>query len=83
VIRDGKGFEQPCGALEDRSCAIYEARPSACRTFVCKLHEMHRVEGGPLEPKLAIIKRTRELLDARKHTDELEELLRHFDRILH
>lgn len=30
-------FRQPCSALEDCDCRVYEKRPSRCREFVCKL----------------------------------------------
>jgi len=93
VVAGGASFEQPCSALgeagpgERRACAIYEERPRACRAFVCELHERHRREGGPLEPRLAMVRRTRELL-ARAHRDgpdsdvtELRRLLEaHFAR---
>ena len=63
LIESGRGFEQPCSALEsDRTCAIYDDRPRACRRFVCKLHDRHRHEGGLLEARLAVVKRVHELL---------------------
>jgi hypothetical protein len=51
-------FEQPCAALRGCSCSIYEARPRACRKFECRL----LARGGPLEPRLAVVGRVRELL---------------------
>ncbi len=66
VLPDGTGFEQPCAALaRDEagcSCRVYASRPRACRTFVCRLHERHRLEGGPLAPRLHAVRRVRELL---------------------
>jgi hypothetical protein len=62
VLADGRAFEQPCSALSPAGCDAYDARPSACRHFVCRLYERHRREGGPLEPRLAAVERTRELL---------------------
>jgi Fe-S-cluster containining protein len=69
VLDSGRGFEQACSALAAiegeggrRSCAIYPARPHACRRFVCRLHERHRREGGPLEPRLVAVRRARELV---------------------
>jgi Fe-S-cluster containining protein len=70
VIGSGKAFEQPCAALraiaagadERRTCSIYGERPLACRRFTCRLHDRHRREGGPLEPRLAAVRRVRELL---------------------
>jgi hypothetical protein len=65
VVESGKAFDQPCAALEaDQGCrcSIYDERPLACRNFVCRLYDRHRREGGPLEPRLASVRRVRELL---------------------
>lgn len=67
VVASGGAFEQPCAALRDdgggrRPCSIHDARPAACRAFVCRLHDQHRREGGALEPRLAVVRRARELL---------------------
>jgi Fe-S-cluster containining protein len=70
VLRDGKGFEQPCAALSVREapdgargvCRIYDERPLSCRKFECRLYDRHRREGGPLEPRLAAVQRVRQLV---------------------
>jgi len=70
VLDGAKGFEQPCPALvpaegtDDarRKCSVYAERPGACRRFECRLHDRHRTEGGPLEPRLAAVRRVRELI---------------------
>jgi hypothetical protein len=70
VLESGKAFEQPCSALMPleagvdgrRTCSIYHERPLPCRGFVCRLYDRHRREGGPLEPRLAAVRRARELL---------------------
>ena len=86
VIPSGKSFEQPCSAFGDeRACGIYDARPSACRDFACRLFGAHARDGGDLEPRLAIVRRTRELLERARATgratSELESLLEtHFAR---
>jgi Fe-S-cluster containining protein len=71
VLRDDRAFEQPCAALARRGpssalreCTLYEERPRACRRFVCTLYERHRREGGPLEARLARVRRVRELLES-------------------
>jgi len=82
------GFEQPCEALVTvgaragarRSCRVYRDRPAACSRFVCRLYDRHRREGGPLEPRLAAVRRARELLAAVSARDpvglaEVSELL--------
>jgi hypothetical protein len=70
VVRGGASFEQPCSALADdargpverRGCTLYDDRPLSCRRFVCRLHEEYRREGGPIEERLAVVRRARELL---------------------
>jgi hypothetical protein len=67
VLDDGRGFRQPCPALARAeeggvSCGVYDERPAACRRFACRLFERHRAEGGPLEARLALVRRARELL---------------------
>lgn len=68
VLSDGRAFEQPCRALTEeprgRGCAAYADRPAACRRFVCRLHEIHRREGGPLGPRLAVVADARRRLAA-------------------
>ena len=61
IVGDG-AFEQPCAALVARSCSVYPERPLSCRRFVCRLHERHRTEGGPLEARLEAVRRVRELV---------------------
>jgi hypothetical protein len=68
VLASGQGFEQPCPALAgaegESGCSVYAERPRACRRFVCRLFEQHAREGGPLEPRLAAVRRVRELAAA-------------------
>jgi uncharacterized protein len=69
LVASGRGFEQPCAALDAevdgrRTCSIYAERPLSCRKFSCRLHDRHRREGGPLAPRLAAVRRVRELLRA-------------------
>ena len=79
VIPSGKSFEQPCTALVRAeeggfSCTVYASRPRACDRFVCRLFEEHRTNGGPLETRLAVVRRARSLLAAGSY-DELTPLL--------
>jgi Fe-S-cluster containining protein len=70
VLASGRGFEQRCAALEapgpvgQHRCAIYGERPRSCRNFTCRLYEHHRVDGGAIEPRLAAVRRVRELVAA-------------------
>ncbi len=65
-----RAFEQPCAALvavgpdagARRACSVYDARPRACRRFACRLYDRHRREGGPVAPRLAAVRRVRELV---------------------
>ncbi len=75
VLANDRAMEQPCAALRDRACDVYAERPSACRAFECRLYARHRREGGPLEPRLAAVRRVRELL-ARVHAASDSEALR-------
>ena len=70
VVDNGTRFEQPCIALsprdgssgQERVCSIYDERPRSCRSFVCRLYDRHRREGGPLGPRLIAARRVRELV---------------------
>lgn len=63
VVERGGAFEQPCPAFRGsvEGCGIYAERPRACHRFRCRLYERHRREGGPLEERLAVVARMREL----------------------
>lgn len=66
VLSSGHAFEQPCSAMSTRdgqcSCAIYAERPRACQAFTCRLYDRQRRDGGPLEARLASVRRVRALL---------------------
>jgi Fe-S-cluster containining protein len=70
VVPSGKAFEQPCAALvtsgagteSATACSIYDERPLACRRFTCRLRERYRREGGPIEERLSVVRRARQLL---------------------
>jgi hypothetical protein len=62
VVDEGPGFTLPCPSWQAGACATYEDRPSACRSFICRLYERHRAEGGPIEARLVAVARVRELL---------------------
>jgi Fe-S-cluster containining protein len=82
VIDRGTAFDQPCSALAvDGGCAVYDDRPAACRRFVCVLHDRHRREGGPLEARLDVVRRTKRLLAEGGRDPELPRLIEeHFAR---
>jgi Putative zinc- or iron-chelating domain len=70
IVPSGKAFEQPCAALVTGAggsglrCAIYDERPRSCRRFVCKLYDRHVREGGPIEARIAVVRRVRALVAA-------------------
>ncbi len=76
VLRRGNAFAQPCSALAGRDdgtvCAVYAERPRSCRRFVCRLHERHRREGGPLEVRLDAVRRVRALFRVLETTTDDE-----------
>jgi len=80
VIASGASFEQPCSALVGGACRVYTTRPRACRAFTCKLYERHIREGGPLETRLAVVRRARSLLAAARPGEDVSELRDLLDR---
>jgi hypothetical protein len=62
--RDGEFFmEQPCAALRENCCTVYEKRPTRCRLFHCQ--QLRRVESGDAteQAAMALIVETRKLVD--------------------
>lgn len=62
--RDGEYYmEQPCSALREKRCTVYEKRPVRCRLFNCQ--QLGRVERGETtEPEaMAMIIETRALVE--------------------
>jgi hypothetical protein len=92
VLPSGGSLEQPCAALvtspsgagPTRICSAYDERPQSCRAFACRLYERHRREGGPLDDRLAVVRRVRELLASleglRLGPDAYAELKESLDR---
>lgn len=54
----------PCSQHCDRLCAIYERRPSHCRTFQCKLYEDVNTGAQTRAEAVLKIQQTRRLLSA-------------------
>lgn len=62
--RDGEYYmEQPCSALREKRCTVYEQRPVRCQLFNCQ--QLGRVERGETtEPEaMAMIIETRALVE--------------------
>lgn len=68
LVRGDHAFEQPCAAFDtsgpaaDRRCFIYDERPRSCHRFTCRLYERYRTEGGPVESRIAVVRRVRQLV---------------------
>jgi hypothetical protein len=62
VIPEEGVFALPCPRLNGTRCETYIDRPAVCGTFRCALLARFEDQGGPIEPHLAAITRTKELL---------------------
>lgn len=62
VIPEEGAFALPCPRLNGTKCETYKDRPTICGTFRCALLAKLQDEGGPVEPHLAEVARTKELL---------------------
>lgn len=68
--RDGAfHMEQPCAALQERRCTIYDRRPSRCRLFHCR--QLRRVEAGESTEAAAMAV----ILETRAQADETRALI--------
>jgi Fe-S-cluster containining protein len=57
-----QALRQPCAALENRCCQVYERRPLACRDFVCPLWKAVDEGDARLDEALAIVARAHSLI---------------------
>ena len=77
--RSGAQLLQPCVALQDRRCSIYEHRPECCRTFECRLlQDVRRGAVGvePAKEKIAeALKRIGRVKDLLAQLGQLDERL--------
>lgn len=64
-------MEQPCAALQELCCTIYDKRPSRCRLFNCQ--QLQRLEAGVIseDEAAAVIATTRDLV--RRVRDLIEQ----------
>jgi uncharacterized protein len=65
VVRNGDqgGFQLPCPCLVDRTCTVYDDRPSPCRRYKCAMLLDHEAGRVSTEDALATIGRTIALRD--------------------
>ncbi|WP_395745037.1 YkgJ family cysteine cluster protein [Prosthecobacter sp.] len=66
--RDGEyHMEQPCSALVEKRCTVYDRRPVRCRLFNCQ--QLHRLENGETTAPdaMTMIVETRAMVEQVKH----------------
>jgi Fe-S-cluster containining protein len=63
TIQDEDWFPQPCQAVADGCCTVYDDRPRTCRSYRCTLLVRHQDEGLPADQALAIITKATALRD--------------------
>ncbi|MCY0994115.1 YkgJ family cysteine cluster protein [Nannocystis sp. ILAH1] len=60
----GPALAQPCAALQDRSCTIYDDRPGPCRSYECMLYAALAADEVGLAEALATVAEARARLTA-------------------
>jgi Fe-S-cluster containining protein len=82
-------MEQPCSALKERTCTVYEKRPTRCRLFLCQ--QLRLLEAGETteEAAMALIVETqaqaayvRELIELNGLREDGQALLDRFERVM-
>lgn len=65
IRRKGGEFqmEQPCAALRERCCTIYDSRPARCRAFECQQLRLVENDSCTEAEARSVIGRTRQLAD--------------------
>lgn len=82
-------MEQPCPALKDLRCAIYEKRPTRCRLFHCQQLRLLETGGTTEEDAAALITKTRtqvahvrELIEQCGLREDGQPLPERFERVM-
>ena len=88
--REGEFFmEQPCAALSERRCTVYEKRPVRCRLFHCQ--QLRRVESGDAEEAEAMnliletrgmVEQVRSLIEQCGLREDGRSLTERFERVM-
>lgn len=87
--RDGEYYmEQPCSALREKRCTVYEQRPVRCRLFNCQ--QLGRVERGEtteseamamiIETR-ALVERVRGLIEQSGLREDGQALVERYERV--
>ena len=66
VDRDhgGAALPQPCAALHERRCTIYDDRPAPCRSYRCMLYAALEADEVGLDEALVVVGEARARVDA-------------------
>lgn len=88
--RDGEHYmEQPCSALVEKRCTVYDRRPVRCRLFNCQ--QLGRVERGETaEPEAmsmivetrAMVERVRGLIEQCGLREDGQALVERYERVM-
>lgn len=82
-------MEQPCSALSEKRCTVYEKRPTRCRQFRCQ--QILRVESGEADESetarliaetLALVEQTRRLIEQCGLREDGRSLMERFDLVM-
>ncbi|WP_395749764.1 YkgJ family cysteine cluster protein [Prosthecobacter sp.] len=88
--REGEYFmEQPCSALVEKRCTVYEKRPVRCRLFNCQ--QLARVERGEIAETeamtmivetRAMVERARALIEQCGLREDGQDLVTRYERVM-
>ena len=88
--RDGEYYmEQPCSALREKRCTVYEQRPVRCRLFNCQ--QLGRLEKGEtteaeamemIVETRALVERVRGLIEQCGLREDGQALVERFERVM-
>ena len=88
--RDGEYYmEQPCSALREKRCTVYEQRPVRCRLFNCQ--QLGRVEKGEtteaeamamIVETRALVERVRDLIGQCGLREDGQALVERYERVV-
>lgn len=82
-------MEQPCSALKDRTCTVYEKRPTRCRLFHCQQLRLLEADETTEAKAMTLIHETRaqaalvrDLIEQNGLREDGQALLDRFERVM-